>query len=134
MAEFHIFGALVMGVIIGFIELVFVHSDEAGLGWFKHGLHALPVTFIFTFVGMNVPFVLNLIGWSWMQGPIATYGIPILIGLIAAFKVKSAAAITKGHGSVGEKLGHALIIGALIAISPFVWPFIEPMLPSFLQF
>jgi hypothetical protein len=119
-------GALIMGAIIGLIELFFVHADEQGLGWLSHGLHALPVAIGFTFFAMNVDFLLSLVGLAakvkaniWIEA-----GIRVIIGLIAAFKVKAAAAVIQGHNSVGEKLGHALVIGALIAASPYIWAFI----------
>jgi hypothetical protein len=115
-----------MGAIIGLIELFFVHEDEAGLGWLGHGLHALPVAMAFTFFAMNVNFLLGLLGLLdnvkssvWLEA-----GIRVLIGLIAAFKVKAAAAVITGRNAVGEKLGHALIIGALIAASPYIWAFV----------
>lgn len=132
--QFEIAGILILGTIIGLLELIFVHADERGLGWIRHGLHALPACYIFTAISLNVPVVVNWINQPWLSGTVATIGIPVVIGLIAAIKVKSAAAITRGHGSVGEKLGHALIIGALIALAPFIWPFIQPLLPAFLQF
>ncbi|MFW5746629.1 MAG: hypothetical protein ACOCWQ_03730 [Nanoarchaeota archaeon] len=132
--QFQIFGALAMGIIIGIVELAFVHADEAGMGWLKHGLHAFPVTIILTFIGMNVPYVTGLLGWSWLHGLTGKILVSAAIGIVATIKVKGAAAITQGHGSVGEKFGHALIVGALIAASPWIWPFVEPMLPSFLKF
>ena len=85
---------------------------------------------------MNVPAVSawaqNSLGWAWLSGGLAMYGIPAVIGIIAAVKVKTAAAIAKG-GTVGESLPHALIIGLLIAASPFVFAAIAPSLPPLLQ-
>lgn len=123
---------IVLGLVIGLVELFFVHADESGMGWMSHGLHAIPTCIIFTFISMNVPWVTNMIGAAWITGPVATYGIPVVIGLIAAVKVKAAAAIAKG-GTVGESLPHALIIGLLIAAAPFVWPLVSGALPEFLR-
>jgi len=134
MAEFHLFGAIIMGIVIAVVELAFVHSDEAGMGWLKHGLHAVPTCMILTFIGMNAPWVTSFIGWAWLDGMVGKIVISAVIGLVATIKVKGAAAITQGHGSIGEKLGHSLVIGALIAASPWVWPFVEPLLPAFLRF
>jgi hypothetical protein len=131
-ATFIFVAPIVIGLVISLVELFFVHADEAGLGWLSHGLHAVPVTILFTFISMNVPWVLSFSFMSWMPSWAATWAIPILIGIIAAAKVKAAAAIARG-GTVGEKLYHALIIGALIAIAPFVWPFIAPALPAYLR-
>lgn len=126
-----IIASLVMGAIIGLVELFFVHADERGLGWMSHGLHALPVAMVLTFVAMHIHMVYQYIGLAnasvWVDG-----GLRAVLGLIAAFKVKSAAAVIQGHNSVGEKLGHALIVGALIAASPYIYVFIGPMLPAWL--
>ncbi|MFT4326338.1 MAG: hypothetical protein ACMXYK_02455 [Candidatus Woesearchaeota archaeon] len=138
MAEFQLFGALVMGLIVSLIEIFFVHEDEAGLGWMKHAAHAVPVCFILTFIAMNVPYAMNLaqtqLGWAWLTGPLATFGIPVLMGIIATVKVKAAAAITTGRSAIGEKFVHALIVGVIIAASPFIWPLVQPMVPAFLNF
>ncbi|HLP79377.1 MAG TPA: hypothetical protein VK158_01975 [Acidobacteriota bacterium] len=123
---------IVIGLAIGLVELFFVHADEAGMGWMGHGLHAIPTCILFTFISMNAHWVLQFVPWAFAKQPWAVYGVPILIGIIAAIKVKAAAAIAKG-GTVGEKMSHALIIGALIALAPFVWPFIGPALPAVLQ-
>ena len=123
---------LFLGLVIGLVELFFVHADEAGMGWMTHGLHAIPTCIFFTFISMNVPWVVSLLNFAWLQGPVATYGIPVVIGLIAAIKVKAAAAIAKG-GTVGESLPHALIIGLLIAAAPFVFAAVAPALPAILQ-
>jgi len=121
-----------LGLVIGLVELFFVHADESGMGWMSHGFHAIPTCIIFTFISMNVPWVVSLLNFAWLQGPIAVYGIPVVIGIIAAVKVKTAAAIAKG-GTIGESLPHALIIGLLIAIAPFVFGAIAPSLPALLR-
>jgi hypothetical protein len=126
-----IVASLLMGAIIGLVELFFVHADERGLGWMSHGLHALPVAMVLTFVAMHIHMVYPYVGLAnasvWVDA-----GLRTVLGLIAAFKVKSAAAVIQGHNSVGEKLGHALIVGALIAASPYIYVFIAPMLPAWL--
>ncbi|MFT4249757.1 MAG: hypothetical protein ACMXYD_00105 [Candidatus Woesearchaeota archaeon] len=132
MAEFFIVPALVMGVVIGLVELFFVHMDEKGLGWLSHGLHALPTAFIFTFIAMNLPFAASLVGLTLGSNLGIIIALQVVIGLVAAFKVKAAAAIVTGRNAVGEKLSHALIVGALIAASPYIWPFLEPFIPTFL--
>ena len=132
MAEFLYVAPIAVGLVIGLIELFFVHADESGMGWLSHGLHAIPATLIFTFISFNAHWVMSFDFMSWLPEWAAIYAIPALIGLIAAIKIKAAAAIAKG-GTVGEKLWHALIIGALIAIAPFIWPFLAPMLPEILQ-
>ena len=130
--EFLYIAPIVVGLVIGLVELFFVHADEAGMGWLSHGLHAIPATLIFTFISFNVHWIMGFDFMSWMPVWAATYAIPAIVGIIAAIKIKAAAAIARG-GTVGEKLWHALVIGLLIAIAPFVWPFIAPMLPAFMQ-
>jgi hypothetical protein len=126
--------ALVMGIIIGFVEVVFVHSDEAGMGWFMHAAHALPFTMFFVFVSMNIGFVFDLLNLAITQNFWVDLGVRIVVGIIAMVKIAGAAAIV---GKVGEKWYHTLIIGALIIVAPYVWdfigPMVMPMLPAYLQ-
>ncbi len=128
-AQFYYIAPALVGLAIGLVELFFVHADESGMGWLSHGLHAIPTCVLFTFISMNVPGLISWLNIAWLQGPIATYGIPVVIGIVAAVKVKAAAAIAKG-GTVGESLPHALIIGFLIAVAPFVFPLVSAALPA----
>ena len=125
---------LVVGLVISLIEIFFVMQDEGGMHPLSHGIHAVPTCLLFTFISMNVPAVMSLAFMSWMPDWLAGVGIPIIIGLVATIKVKAAAAIVGGHGSVGEKFWHAAVIGALIAAAPFVWPLIADTLPPILNF
>jgi len=109
----------VYGLIVGLVELFFVHADESGLGWLRHGLHALPWCFVFTYVSMNTWVVASYFPFE-VPGWLLFYAVPIVLGIITTFKVKAAAAIARG-GSVGEKFIHALIIGILVALAPFVY-------------
>lgn len=114
--ELVIVPVIVIGLLLSILELIFVHQDEAGMGWLKHGLHALPVMFVFIFISMNIPLVLKMIGWHeniWID-----IGIRVVVGIIAMIKISAAAAVA---GRVGEKLPHTFIIGALIMIAPFAW-------------
>lgn len=134
MAATLIIPALIVGAIASVMELAFVHSDEGvGAHWLTHGLHAVPVCIIGAIISMNASWALsflpkNIAAISWL-----TYALPIIIGLFIAFKVKASAAIIHGHGDVGEKLPHALAVGAVIAVAPFIWPFLAPVLPAFLK-
>ena len=121
--------AIIMGAIIGLIELFFVHADEVGMGWFAHGLHALPFTMFFTFAAMNVSWVLTFIPGipdnMWV-----TLGVRAGVSIVGMIKIAGAAAIA---GRVGERIHHTIIIGALIFAAPYIWmvigPFVGPMLP-----
>jgi hypothetical protein len=107
---------VVIGLILAFLEMIFVHQDEAGMGWLKHGLHAIPTMFVFLFISMNVSLVENWLGIAnnmWI-----VVSIRVVIGLIAVVKMKAAAAVA---GRVGENWPHVLIIGALIIAAPYAW-------------
>ena len=124
---------VVVGLVGGLLELVLVHGDEPGMGWFGHGMHAVPFCIFFAFLSMNLGFFYQFSPVPIQGNMLYDIGIRALIGLIAAFKIKVAAAVTKGHNSVGEKLIHALVIGAFLAASPYLWPYVGNMLPPMLQ-
>lgn len=119
MADFALIPVLVLGVVLGLLELIFVHQDEAGMGWLKHGLHALPVMFIFLFISMNIGWVLGWFGVAdklWID-----IAIRVVVGIIAMAKISAAAAVA---GKVGEKLPHTIVIGILVMAAPFIWEII----------
>ncbi len=120
---FVIIPALIMGGIIGLIELFFVHADEIGMGWFMHGLHAIPATMFFTFVSMNISWVHSVIpalaSNFWID-----MGIRAAVAVLAMFKIQAAAAIA---GRVGERIHHTIIIGCLIFASPYIWLLVGPL-------
>jgi len=117
--EFLVGGPIILGAILGIIELSFVHADERGMGWLGHGLHAIPTMMIFVFVSMNLNWALGLIGYHEANLNIwLVVGLRVFIGLVAAIKIGGAAAIA---GRIGEKFYHSAIIGALVAVAPYVW-------------
>ncbi len=121
MSELYIIPALIFGAVIGLIEMFFVHSDEIGMGWFMHGLHAFPFTILFTFVNMNVGWVLAFLPFGWIETWYVDLAIRGVISIIAMLKIAAAAAIA---GRVGERFYHTIIIGALIFASPYLWQFV----------
>lgn len=129
-----LFPALIMGVIIGLVEVFFVHEDEVGMGWFMHAMHAIPFTLFFVFVSMNIGFVLGLLNLGITENIWVDLGIRVVVGIVAMVKIAGAAAIV---GRIGEKWYHTLIIGVLIILAPYAWalagPSISPMLPSWMQ-
>ena len=126
--------ALVMGIIIGLVEVFFVHEDEVGMGWLMHAMHALPFTMFFVFVSMNITFAFSLLNLGITENMWVDIGIRAVIGIIAMIKIGAAAAIV---GRVGEKWYHTIAIGLLIIAAPYVWmfagPSISPLLPSWAQ-
>ena len=118
--------ALIVGCIIGLVEMMFVHSDEIGMGWFMHGLHAFPFTVLFTFISMNISWALGIMPFSVPGGFFGDFAIRAVIAIIAMLKIQTAAAIA---GRVGERFHHTFIIGVLIFLSGYVWPYIAPFVP-----
>ncbi len=132
--ELEIWGAILLGLVIGFIELVFVHQDERGLGWLGHGLHAVPFTILFTFITMNVGFVLSKIPKLGIaSNPVTEAIVIVVIGIIAMAKIAAAAAIA-GNTRIGEKKIHILVIGLLIIAAPYAWKYgLKAVLMPFLN-
>ena|SRR3989338_772793 len=134
--ELLIVPALIMGTIIGVIELLFVHADEAGMGWLGHGLHAIPTMMLFIFASMNVDWVLHFFGTSEAKlGLWVVVAVRAVIAIIATLKIGAAAAIA---GRVGEKIYHSLIVGCMVAAAPYIWlfalgPLIRPIWPKVWQ-
>ena len=121
MADFALIPVLVLGLVLGLLELIFVHQDEAGMGWLKHGLHAIPTMIIFRFISMNIGWVLGLFGDKIADNMWLDIGIRVVVGIIAMAKISAAAAVA---GKVGEKLPHTIVIGVLVMASPFIWEII----------
>lgn len=121
MAEFMILPPIIFGLLLGLLELYFLSVDEAGMHWFQHGLHALPVMMIFAFVSFNISWVFGLINFT--DNFAIDLGARAAIGLIAMIKIKAAASIT-GKGGVGESWSHVLIIAGLLLAGPYIWQYL----------
>ncbi len=138
MAEVILLPALVFGLIIGLIELFFIHADEGfrGSHWFGHGLHAVGWAIVAVFASMNVEYVLGT--FDFLQtAPIISNPLYLraVIGLITVFKVWGTSAVVAGARGKGmhEKFWHCLLIGVLVVASPYAYPLIEPIFPEFLK-
>jgi len=118
--------ALGFGAVFGLVEMLFVHSDEIGMGWFMHGLHAFPFTMLFTFINMNVTFVLSYIPFPIVQAWYVELIVRAIITVVAMLKIAGAAAIA---GRVGVRFHHLAIIGILIFLAPYIWMFAGPFIP-----
>jgi hypothetical protein len=121
MAEFIIIPAIVFGILVGLIELTFLSQDESGMHWLKHGLHAIPIMILFTFIAFNITWALSL--FKIQDNLMIDIGARVFIGIIAMVKVKAAASIT-GRGGVGESPTHVIIIGILMMGGPFIWDYV----------
>ncbi len=140
MAALILIPSLLLGLVIGIYEAILVHRDvTVPLHRFGHTIHAIIFAVIATFASMNVPFVLSLLSSidlpSWLLYPLV---FRIAIGLIAVIKIHGVSAAIQGSvgvSSIGlaEKWSHSLLIGALIVLAPYVYPFIAPLLPLWAQ-
>lgn len=131
MVDFVVIPAVAFGFLVGLIELIFLAKDESGMHWLKHGVHAIPVMIIFTFIAFNISWALSL--FKVHDNMTIDIIARVVIGLVAMAKVKAAASIT-GRGGVGESWTHVLIIGILMMAGPFIWEYvlrsqIQAMLP-----
>ncbi len=127
---------IAMGIIIGTYELILIHRDEnySGSHWIGHGLHTFVPIIIGLLISFNVPLFLDMAGGSlpaWIQNELY---IRIAIALIIAIKVRAVSAVVPGAAGRGMKEGwiHTLVVGILVAIAPYVWPFIAPIAPTWL--
>lgn len=132
--------ALVLGCLIGLYEIFLIHRDTMAYHRLGHSIHAFALSIAFCFACMNVDFVFHLIP--------AIETIPLLgsvivfrvaIGLIAAVKIHLVTKVIHGTGTAGvrrtsETWLHSFIIGGLIVATPYLYPFIEGMLPSWIKF
>ncbi len=122
-ASISIIPPLIMGVVIGLIELFFVHADEnfKGSHWLGHGLHALIFSIIFTFIVFNIDYVLSLVKLNLQYAGIL---VRLIVGIIAYIKIAGSAA---GAGkAIREKVWHTAVIVLLIIFSNYIWKIIEP--------
>ncbi|MEK6835333.1 MAG: hypothetical protein AABX61_03665, partial [Nanoarchaeota archaeon] len=139
MAELQYIGPVVLGLIIGLYELILIHKDEnfRGSHWFSHGLHSVFWAMLAVFATMNAEYVYaNL---TFLQNIPYINNIlvfRILIGLLTIIKVHAASAVVKT--TIGSSKGlketwwHSLVVGALVVASPYLWPFIEPVVSPYL--
>jgi len=132
---------LALGIIIGAYEAIIIHRDVTiPTHRFGHMMHAFILSIIFTFCSMNANFVLTIIPAIKAIPILGTaIGLQIAVGLIAAVKIHGASLAIKSAGmgsarGMGETWFHSILIGALIAAAPFIYPLVEPVLPSWIKF
>jgi hypothetical protein len=136
---FMVMPPIILGIVIGIYEIILIHRDvNIAMHRFGHGVHALIYAIIACFVTMNSPWVLA--NFSFLQSiPLmSALTLQILVGVITMIKIHgvSAAIKTSGMGiSVGmrETWFHSAMVAALVVAAPYVWPFVSPMLPSWMQ-
>ena len=139
MAELLIMPPIILGVIIGLYELILIHRDEnfRGSHWFGHGLHSAGWAILAVFITMNTEFVYaNLTFLQTIPFIENILVFRIAIGLLTVIKVHGASAVVKT--TVGSSKGmkqtwaHSLIVGALVVLAPYIWPFLEPIFSQYI--
>jgi len=140
MAELQYIGPLVLGLVIGLYELILIHRDEnfRGSHWFTHGIHSAFWAILAVFATMNAGFVYENL--TFLQNIPYLNNVlvfRIFIGLLTIIKVHAASAVIKT--TIGSSKGlketwwHSLIVGALVVLAPYLWPFIEPVVEPYLN-
>ncbi|MEK6849203.1 MAG: hypothetical protein AABY01_01385 [Nanoarchaeota archaeon] len=131
--------AIAFGALIGLYEMILVHRDVAvPQHRFGHGVHAFVFAVVATFISFNVPFVLGLFP-SIASIPVlgSVLGIRIAVALIMAVKVHGVSAALKSSSmssaGLGETWTHSIIIGILSGFSPYLYPFVAPILPAWMK-
>lgn len=138
--ELIIIPVLTIGVVLGLYELILIHKDESfrGSHWFGHGLHAIVTMIIALFIVMNTEYFLNVTGLINSGIPLISniLAVQIAVGIILNIKIHMTSAVIHGGRlatrGMAEHWTHTTIISILVIISPYIWPFLAPMVPSYL--
>ena len=125
-----IIGALIWGAIIGIIDIAFMVSDLSGdaKSTVAHGLSSMIYIIALTFAALNINFIVGLGLPSFLSNQIIML---VLLGLLAVIVVHAKSAVfsrARGPGT-HERWAHSLVIGILVAATPYIWPFIQTFLP-----
>ncbi|MBW2973551.1 hypothetical protein KY346_04110 [Candidatus Woesearchaeota archaeon] len=140
MAEIVILPAILCGLIIGIYEALLLHRDvTVPTHRFGHTIQALIYAVIAVFFTMNAGFIYAT--FTFLQGiPLLQYPIvfQIAIGLITMIKIHGASYAIRTT-TVGMSVGmretwlHSAMVGALVVVAPYVWPFVAPVMPTWLK-
>ena len=125
-----IMGAVIWGAIIGIIDIAFMISDLSGdaKSTIAHGLSSMIYVIALTFAALNINFIVGLGLPSFLSNQIIML---VLLGLIAVIVVHAKSSVfsrARGPGT-HERWAHSLVIGILVAATPYIWPFIQSFLP-----
>lgn len=136
---------ILLGIILGLYELILIHRDESfrGSHWLGHGFHAIVIMIIALFAVFNWDYFLNITGIANMNIPLLNnvlFG-RIVIGVILNFKMHAVSAVIKGRafagglsGGMAEHWTHTIIVTVLVVTAPYYWPFLAPLLPTWMSF
>ena len=124
----------VMGALAAATNLVFMVMDETGSGKnvIGHGMSAFLFVFLFTFFSMNIATIPQLL--PNLQGTFFANEIAmrIIILLIATIYVHAHSSLFKGARGAGTKetWTHSLVVGGVVALAPYLWMIVGPLLPA----
>jgi hypothetical protein len=126
-----ILAPIVMGVLIGIVDIAFMIKDLSGdaKSTISHGLGAVGYLVGLSFIAFNIELATNS-GFlpTLFQNQIAVL---IILALVTAVIVHAKSAVfarSRGPGT-HETWIHSIILGILVASSPFIWPLIKGFLP-----
>lgn len=130
---------VVTGLIIGLYEIILIHRDVTiGTHRFGHSVHALIFAVVACVLSFNVPLVYLLI--PQLKGIFiigSEVGVRVVLGIVMTAKIHGVSAALKGSGmstaGLQETWFHSLLIGALTAASPYLFPFVQPFLPKWVK-
>lgn len=131
---------LVFGLILGLYELILIHKDEnfRGSHWLGHGLHSIILMIVALFAVMNTEYFLNITGLIDSGIPFISnvLMVRIAIGLILNIKMHATSAVIRGGSlatrGMAEHWTHTTIITILVILSPYIFPYISTLLPTYL--
>ncbi len=135
-AEFVWIPIIPTSILLGLIQLIFIHKDEPfkGSHWFTHGFHILIIMPIFMFAIFNTEFFLDFTGIAAQGWPLISnvWIVRSVIGLIFGIKSYAISSVIKGGAGKGMHEGffHILIMMALVVTAPLYWPLVEQFLPD----
>ena len=140
MVDLLIIPSLILGLVIGLYELILIHRDEnfRGSHWLTHGLHSVFWAMLAVFATMNAEFAYaNLTFLQKIPYLNNILLFRIFIGLITIIKVHAASAVVKttigSSKGLKETWAHSFVVGALVVLAPYIWPFIEPVVSPYIS-
>jgi len=138
-ADLIILPIIPLGIIIGLYELIAIHGDMnfRGSHWFGHGLHSIIFVMAALFITMNTDYFLEVTGLITSGWPLisSVLAVRIAVGLILNIKIHALSSLGKGRlaaRGLAEHWIHTIIISALVVVAPYLWPVVEPIIPSYL--
>lgn len=126
-----VFAPIIMGALIGLVDIAFMVKDLSGdaKSTISHGLGAMGYLIGLSFVAFNIELATNS-GFlpTFFQNQIAVLAILALIAAAIVHAKSAVFARSRGPGT-HETWIHSIVIGILVAASPFIWPLISGYLP-----